>query len=474
MAKMYGYSGKVTGRKGDTVFSVRHGEQILRQYNPIVGNPSTTKQVDARVTLKLMSQLSAVYGAVLAMAREGAKSPRNLFVKQNYPLAVANEGKADIQLAAIQITKSVLAMSAFTADRASATSIAVQLKQAFNYDHVVYVAVEKDENNQLRVLDSVVVDKPASNDPSTFQGSLKYSDKAVAVYAYGINETNAAAKATFGNLTAPTAEDIATLIANRTINSGNVQITKTAGLYMEVGATSGDSSNFERATIAVSVTGSGSVIGAGSYVKGTTVILTANPASGASFLGWYNGNNQVSANTQYSFTIEENTILEARFTTVAGNVTINVSADNPQHGTVNGGGSVAQGSSVTVVATPASGYYFVQWLENGQSVSTSASYTFTANANRTLVAEFAEEQSPGFNVVLTSDPAGASLTGAGSYASGTTVTVQAPASYQDAAFEGWYENGQLVSSANPYSFAISAPRTLVAKFSEGDNGEGDN
>ena len=53
MAKMYGFSGKVTGKKGDAVFAVRNGEQIIRQYNPIVANPSTQKQVDARAALKL-------------------------------------------------------------------------------------------------------------------------------------------------------------------------------------------------------------------------------------------------------------------------------------------------------------------------------------------------------------------------------------------------------------------------------------
>ncbi|MEI7675593.1 MAG: starch-binding protein, partial [Bacteroidales bacterium] len=42
----------------------------------------------------------------------------------------------------------------------------------------------------------------------------------------------------------------------------------------------------------------------------------------------------------------------------------------------------------TVVATPNSGYTFVNWTENGTQVSTSASYTFTVGGNRTLVANF--------------------------------------------------------------------------------------
>jgi Divergent InlB B-repeat domain len=41
-----------------------------------------------------------------------------------------------------------------------------------------------------------------------------------------------------------------------------------------------------------------------------------------------------------------------------------------------------------VVATPSSGYGFADWTENGGFVSASASYSFTLNSNRNLVANF--------------------------------------------------------------------------------------
>lgn len=61
-----------------------------------------------------------------------------------------------------------------------------------------------------------------------------------------------------------------------------------------------------------------------------------------------------------------------------------------QGGSVSGGGSYDQGASVTVVATPASGFDFVRWAYNGtnETASTSASYTFTANQQTDLVAIF--------------------------------------------------------------------------------------
>ena len=55
-------------------------------------------------------------------------------------------------------------------------------------------------------------------------------------------------------------------------------------------------------------------------------------------------------------------------------------------GTVSGGGTYQSGASVTVTATPSNNYQFVEWRESGNQVSTSASYTFSATTNRTLMA----------------------------------------------------------------------------------------
>jgi len=51
-----------------------------------------------------------------------------------------------------------------------------------------------------------------------------------------------------------------------------------------------------------------------------------------------------------------------------------------------GGGLFPPGLSVTVIATPAAGYVFVNWTEDGTAVSTSPSYTFIVTGNRTLIA----------------------------------------------------------------------------------------
>lgn len=66
-------------------------------------------------------------------------------------------------------------------------------------------------------------------------------------------------------------------------------------------------------------------------------------------------------------------------------------------GSVSGGGRFIAGTSVTVVATPdAQSDYpeFDGWYENGTKVSENASYTFTVEGARTLVAKFKKTTPP--------------------------------------------------------------------------------
>ena len=69
--------------------------------------------------------------------------------------------------------------------------------------------------------------------------------------------------------------------------------------------------------------------------------------------------------------------------------TVNVSANNANYGTVSGGGQYDYGTSCSVTATPADGYMFTSWTQNGSVVSTNASYTFNVTSNVDLVANFA-------------------------------------------------------------------------------------
>lgn len=57
----------------------------------------------------------------------------------------------------------------------------------------------------------------------------------------------------------------------------------------------------------------GTVKGSGTYNCGSMATLTAEPATGFTFTGWYESGSQVSTNTTYTFTVSGNRTLEARF-----------------------------------------------------------------------------------------------------------------------------------------------------------------
>lgn len=72
----------------------------------------------------------------------------------------------------------------------------------------------------------------------------------------------------------------------------------------------------------------------------------------------------------------------------SGFVTIGVTISPTGGGTVTGAGTYAQGDSVTLQATAASGYGFVRWSLNEVEVSTNRTLQITATANANYVAEF--------------------------------------------------------------------------------------
>lgn len=115
---------------------------------------------------------------------------------------------------------------------------------------------------------------------------------------------------------------------------------------------------------------------------------------------------------------------------------------------------------------PAEGYRFVGWTENGGTASTSASYTFTVNANRTLTAVFEKAPviTPSYIITTAASPsAGGTVTGDGQYLVGTEVTVTA-APDKEYVFKSWTENGSTVSTNASYTFTVSASRSLTAVF----------
>jgi len=135
----------------------------------------------------------------------------------------------------------------------------------------------------------------------------------------------------------------------------------------------------------------GKTVGSGLYNAGTSVTAIAAPNAGYTFVNWTNGAAIASTSASYQFIIVGNTTLVANFVLIQGSqFSVTLSSQPAAGGTTSGSGAYNKGSSVTVTATPNSGYTFTNWTNKGVIASTSASYTFALNANTTLVANFSK------------------------------------------------------------------------------------
>jgi hypothetical protein len=144
--------------------------------------------------------------------------------------------------------------------------------------------------------------------------------------------------------------------------------------------------------------------------------------------------------------------------------TIEVSANPPEGGTVTGGGLYAENESVTVTATPNPGFGFVNWTEGATVVSTNKTFTFTATANRTLVANFKQIT---YIVMVSANPTvGGAVEGGGEYFYNDEVVVTATPN-DGYKFVNWSEQGVVVSLEKIYSFFITDDVVLSALFEPG-------
>ena len=146
--------------------------------------------------------------------------------------------------------------------------------------------------------------------------------------------------------------------------------------------------------------------------------------------------------------------------------TISALASPNEGGTVTGAGQYKDGTVVTLTATANSGYSFVNWTENGAEVSADATYSFTASANRTLMANFELIPATKYTIGVSASPTeGGTVTGAGEYESGATITLTAMAN-SGYHFVNWTENGAEVSADTAYTFTADRDRTLIANFQD--------
>ncbi len=200
----------------------------------------------------------------------------------------------------------------------------------------------------------------------------------------------------------------------------------------------------------------GTTSGAGTFAQGSAVTVTATPNADYSFLNWTDNGTIVSTSPSYQLTMAGNKALVANFTL---NLVVTLSSNPSVGGTTTGAGSFAPGTSVTVSATPNTGYTFVNWTEGTNIASTNAIYTSPLNASRTLVANFATS---GFSLnVVAVNGTVLKVPSKTNYNSGEIVVLTAtPATGYT--FTGW--SGDATGSTNPVSVTMNGNKNITANF----------
>lgn len=195
------------------------------------------------------------------------------------------------------------------------------------------------------------------------------------------------------------------------------------------------------------------------YNNGDTCTISANPGSHYTFDGWYENNTLVSSDNPYSFTVSSDKTLEGKFT--AKSYTITTATSPVSGGSISGGGTYDYGDTCTLTATENPDYTFATWVdENNNFLSNSNPYTFTVSGDLTAKALFSTNYNT-YTITVIS-PHG-TISGDGTYTIGDTVNLSCTpdAGYT---FDGWYMNGSLVSSDNPWTFTASGDWTIECRY----------
>lgn len=199
------------------------------------------------------------------------------------------------------------------------------------------------------------------------------------------------------------------------------------------------------------------------YPSGTLVTLTATPASGYKFDNW-NVDGGSNSNISIQVMMNANHSVVANFSEVAPppptkhNVNI----------TISGGGStspsgvqqVNDGSSLTITATPLSGYEFSHW-EGNVSGTTNPLTIPSVTSDMSVIAVF--EKIPTYRLTATSTAGGHTSPTSGTYEEGDAVSVSAipDTGYL---FSHWTEGGASISEDNPVVILMDGDRSIQAVF----------
>ncbi len=201
-----------------------------------------------------------------------------------------------------------------------------------------------------------------------------------------------------------------------------------------------------------------------SYLEGTTVTASATPSNGWRFDHWEgdaSGTNQSTI-----IRVDSNKTIIAVFIrvyTLSASVIGSYGSISPTSGTY------AQGTVITITATPYSGYRIKAWHGTDNDTLTTATNTVTMNANRTVTVEYEQiiytltagtSSQGGIGGIVSLNPDG------GSYLMGTQVTaISIP--QQGWWFDHWEDgSGTNIGTSPTLVISMVSNKTIIAVFNQ--------
>ncbi|MBR5984585.1 MAG: choice-of-anchor J domain-containing protein [Bacteroidales bacterium] len=198
----------------------------------------------------------------------------------------------------------------------------------------------------------------------------------------------------------------------------------------------------------------GTVSGEGTYEYGSEIQISAEPNPGYRFVSWSNGY----YDNPLSVMVYGDATYTAYFEAIT-EYTINVYPSSEEYGTATGSGIYNEGDTITIEAIPGNGYVFTTWNDGNRYNPR----TIIVSRNANYIANFAEVSNVTTYTITanSSNSTYGTVTGGGTYAAGTIITITAIANegYQ---FALWSDE----STENPRQIMVTEDATYEAMFEE--------
>ena len=206
-------------------------------------------------------------------------------------------------------------------------------------------------------------------------------------------------------------------------------------------------SNVSTITVANANPDMGNVSGSGVYYYQNLVSITATANYGYHFVQWNDGNTQ----NPRTIIVSQDSAFTAFF--ALNTYSIVATSNSTTMGSVSGGGQYTYLHEMSMTATPAYGYHFVQWNDG----VTDNPRTITVTRDSAFTAQFAANSYT--LTVAPNDATMGSAYGAGSYNYNTTATLTAVANY-GYHFTQWSD----AVTDNPRTVTVLNNATYIAQF----------